>query len=413
MDHSELGLLESLVDILHHDEGSRQDFLDHALSSAIRLTASEYGYIFFYSEDSEEFVISSWSREAMQACAVMKPQTRYQLSKTGIWGEAVRQRKPIVINDFQAENPLKKGYPSGHVRLTRFLTVPVFSSKRIVAVVGVANRADEYTDDDISKLSLLMDAVWKGTVLRDTEQKLQKTNELLTQKDLIFNLFLEHSPVYVFFKDEEMRSLYLSRNFEQMIGRPLSELIGKNMFELFPSDFAMKMVNDDKQIAAAGKPTMLEESLDGREYVTIKFPILRDSQPPMLAGFTIDVTEDRRNKEELRKAALEWQTTFDASSDAIFILDETGVIRRYNRRAKEVFKISGSGAVGRFCREITHGTTAPLGGCAVEKARKSGHRESTELELDGHWYTITADPILAEPDTLTGFVYTVIDITDR
>jgi GAF domain-containing protein len=53
----------------------------------------------------------------MAECAVAKPPTCYELDKTGIWGEAVRQRRPIIVNDFQAAHPLKKGCPEGHVQL--------------------------------------------------------------------------------------------------------------------------------------------------------------------------------------------------------------------------------------------------------------------------------------------------------
>lgn len=48
----------------------------------------------------------------MPACTVANPSTIYKLEKTGIWGEAVRQRRPIMVNDFDAPEPLKKGYSS-------------------------------------------------------------------------------------------------------------------------------------------------------------------------------------------------------------------------------------------------------------------------------------------------------------
>lgn len=58
----------------------------------------------------------------------------------GLWGEVVRQRAPIIVNDYHASNQLKKGYPEGHVMIRNFLSVPVFQEGRIVAVVGAANK---------------------------------------------------------------------------------------------------------------------------------------------------------------------------------------------------------------------------------------------------------------------------------
>ncbi|NJD38729.1 MAG: HAMP domain-containing protein [Geobacter sp.] len=153
--------LKSLVTLFQHPSDTIQEFLDNALDEAIRLTKSQVGYIYFYHEDRQEFELNSWSKEVMQQCSVTNPQTRYHLDKTGIWGEAVRQRKPIIINDLTAENPLKKGYPEGHVHLSRFMTVPVFSQGALVAVVGVANKISEYNQTDLLQLTLLMDSVWQ------------------------------------------------------------------------------------------------------------------------------------------------------------------------------------------------------------------------------------------------------------
>jgi GAF domain-containing protein len=86
--------LQSLVAILQYPAQSLQDLLDHALEEALRLTSSRLGYIYHYDEATREFILHSWSRSAMAACAITQPQTRYQLDRTGLWGEAVRQRRP-------------------------------------------------------------------------------------------------------------------------------------------------------------------------------------------------------------------------------------------------------------------------------------------------------------------------------
>jgi PAS domain S-box-containing protein len=153
--------LQSLVSILQHRFDSVQNFLDYALDEAISLTGSKIGYIYFYHEDRREFVLNTWSKDVMKECTITKPQTCYELNKTGIWGEAVRQGKEIIVNNFQAAHPLKKGYPEGHAKLYKYMTVPVFSGYKIVAVVGVANKAADYNDTDVLQLTLLMDSVWK------------------------------------------------------------------------------------------------------------------------------------------------------------------------------------------------------------------------------------------------------------
>ena len=126
--HNEVRL-KRLVDILQHPAHSVQAFLDYALNQAILLTGSAIGYIYYYNENNKEFILNSWSRDVMAECAVADPQSCYALDKTGFWGEAVRQRKPIIANDFQAAHPLKKGYPEGHIPVSyTHLTLPTIYS---------------------------------------------------------------------------------------------------------------------------------------------------------------------------------------------------------------------------------------------------------------------------------------------
>ena len=120
--------------------------------------------------------------------------------------------------------------------------------------------------------------------------------------DEIFKQFLEHSPIYVFFKDDNTRSLILSRNFEGMIGKRMDELIGKTMDELFPSELAKKMVEDDLQILRNGKKIEIEEEFNNRHYSTVKFPIQVGGKPRFLAGFTIDTTERKLANEALKNS---------------------------------------------------------------------------------------------------------------
>jgi PAS domain S-box-containing protein len=173
--------LQSLFNISQHKAESTQELLDFALHEAITLTASKVGYIYFYEEEERVFVLNSWSRDVMKECSILKPQTAYELEKTGLWGEAVRGRRPLIVNDFQAPNPLKKGYPQGHVELFRFMTIPVLSEDRIVAVVGVANKESDYDEADVRQLSLLMDSVWSVTERKRSEEALRETNRQLQE----------------------------------------------------------------------------------------------------------------------------------------------------------------------------------------------------------------------------------------
>ena len=163
---------------------------------------------------------------------------------------------------------------------------------------------------------LLIAIVWHYLSLMRLNRRLQNSLEkqkasekALGEAEAIFNQFLDHSPIYVFFKDENISAVKLSKNYEQMLGMPIDAIIGKTMDELFPSDLAKSMIEDDKKILREGKTIEVMEELGGRTYSTIKFPIVVEGKPKFLAGFTMDITERKRleearieNEGRLRKA---------------------------------------------------------------------------------------------------------------
>lgn len=182
--------LESLLKVTQLQTSSVQELLDFALSEAVDLTQSKIGYIYFYNDEKKQFILNTWSKEVMKECAVLEPKTVYDLDQTGCWGEAVRQRKPIIINDYAADNPLKRGTPEGHVQLHNFLTIPMIFDGKIVAVAGVANKNGDYNESDIRQLTLLMDNVWKISERLVLIRELQEAKEKAEESDRLKSAFL-------------------------------------------------------------------------------------------------------------------------------------------------------------------------------------------------------------------------------
>jgi hypothetical protein len=58
---------------------------------------------------------------------------------------------------------------------------------------------------------------------------------------------------------------------------------------------------DDLKILNGKEVIDVEEELGGRNYETVKFPIRKDGEPFMLAGFTVDVTNRHKSDSLLQK----------------------------------------------------------------------------------------------------------------
>jgi PAS domain S-box-containing protein len=123
---------------------------------------------------------------------------------------------------------------------------------------------------------------------------------------------------------------------------------------------------------------------------------------------------DRREKEQnLARAAQEWQLTFDATNDVIWILDNDHHVLRSNRAAERFFQRPCGEILGKHCWEIVHGTKEPIPECPVLRVQTSLRRESVELPVGKVWFEVTVDPFLDGAGQYSGCVHIISDITGR
>lgn len=160
-----------------------RDLMAYAVEGAGAVTASPLGYLAFLNRDETELSMYAWSKTAMEECSMREKPIVYPVEKTGLWGEAVRKRSPVITNDYAAPNPEKKGYPDGHPQIIRHMNVPILDGDHIVIVAGVANKSSDYTDHDVHQLTLLMQGLWQVLKRRRTEEELQAAYEQITASE--------------------------------------------------------------------------------------------------------------------------------------------------------------------------------------------------------------------------------------
>ncbi|MCE5323014.1 PAS domain S-box protein [bacterium] len=174
--------LQTLLELSQMTDATLQEICDFALQEAINLTKSKIGYLAFANEDETVLNMFAWSQSAREQCNIPDKPTVYPVEHTGLWGEAIRQRKAIITNDYSAPNPYKKGLPEGHITVKSHMNVPVFDGEKIVAVAGVGNKDEAYDESDIRQLTLLMDGMWK--LLQRHQVERQRREEEYNRRQL-------------------------------------------------------------------------------------------------------------------------------------------------------------------------------------------------------------------------------------
>lgn len=115
----------------------------------------------------------------------------------------------------------------------------------------------------------------------------------------------------------------------------------------------------------------------------------------------------------LEHAVEEWDVTFNAMSDAVFILSTQYGIVKCNYAAEALIGKKREDIIGKCCYNIMHETTAPIVECPHQKMLKSRHRETTILNYNDKIVEVNVDPIFNKNHELTGSVHTMRDITER
>lgn len=332
--------LEGLLRISQHRAGSIQELLDFALDEAITLTGSKIGYIYHYNETKKEFTLDTWSKDVMKQCTIAEQQTIYQLEKTGIWGEAVRQAKPIIVNDFHAPNPLKKGYPEGHSPLYRFLTVPVLSDGHIVGVVGVANKETDYDGSDVTQLTLLMDTAWKIADRKRAEEALRESKNDLDRAQAV-----AHSGSWRL--DVKNNKLTWSDEAYRIFGVPIGTGLTYEMFLTYIHPDDRQYVDTNWKAALAGEKYDIEHRIvvAGQiKWVRERAELEFEQDGSLLGGFgtVTDITARKEAEATLLREKNFSDTTIDSLPGVFYLFNEQGRFLRWNKNFEKVTEYSSS-----------------------------------------------------------------------
>ncbi|MEW5903252.1 MAG: HD domain-containing phosphohydrolase [Pseudomonadota bacterium] len=157
----------------------------------------------------------------------------------------------------------------------------------------------------------------------------REVEQLLIESQQLLLAFIARSPIYAFIKEvspEESRVLAASDNYIDMIGIHGKEMVGKTMAQLFPPDFAAKITSDDWHTASTGEVLHLEEELNDRSYLTIKFPIPQ-GEKIRLAGYTIDITERKQRERELQRVNRALRAISAGNQTLIHATDENTLLQ--------------------------------------------------------------------------------------
>jgi PAS domain S-box-containing protein len=193
------------------------------------------------------------------------------------------------------------------------------------------------SDSSVQELDAAGQPVGSMGILQDITERKQAEAELAYERDLLRTL-LDHSPDYIYFKDSQSRFIKASSAMVSQLGvASLVDVLGKSDFDFFAEAHARPAFADEQEIIRTGVPVIdkveREVKKDGRVTwaLTTKMPF-RNNAGEIIGTFGVskNITAIKETEAQLIESRQFLQSTLDALSAHIAILDETGTVIAVN-----------------------------------------------------------------------------------
>lgn len=289
--------LEALVRLNQMTGASLEELADFVLEEGIKLTKSEMGFLGFMDDSERNLIIHAWSRDALAQCSVVERHIHFPVEVSGLWGDVIRHRNPVIINDYSMPHPQKRGYPEGHVPIYRFICVPAFEGPKIVAVVGMANKELDYDESDIRQLKLFLEGIWRIMQRKQAE-------ETLLESERRYRTLFESAPAGIVLSTYEGRVLAANDATLRMVGFLREDLERINTETLFfdPADRVRLL----EILRTRGLVQGLEMKLKRKDgtpfYANLTLTSFGLGGKDVILTVIDDISEQRRAKEALLRS---------------------------------------------------------------------------------------------------------------
>ncbi len=157
------------------------EVMQMALDEIEDLTSSSISFYHLVNEDQSTLALQAWSTRTKETfCHANVTEQHYEIEKAGVWVDSIRERKPVIHNNFSALTH-RKGMPDGHAEVVRELVVPIFQKEKIVAILGVGNKQTDYNQQDVELVEFMCSLIWSIVSQKQLNEQVHQLNQKLEQ----------------------------------------------------------------------------------------------------------------------------------------------------------------------------------------------------------------------------------------
>lgn len=283
---------------------SLEKLCDRILKGLVTTLGFDLGTIRLYDEETQMLTLyaSVGIEEGGTPKSVHKDDPNFLVARTA------RTLSPLFTPDIeQSPESQDRMARAKEFKIRSLIFWPIIGSdQNLLGVINIAaHEAKPLGQEDRTVFATI--AGMFSTILerRSAEQELQESQER-------FIAFADNMPGPVYIKDDLSKVLFINRYMRDMAPTPARDnWEGKSNIDLFREERADVLTEEDQRVLKEGPLDRVHRTVrDGkiRTFRTHKFPILREGKPPLVGGFSIDITEqiEAQNQREMAKARAEF-----------------------------------------------------------------------------------------------------------
>lgn len=237
---------------------------------------------------------------------------------------------------------------------------------------------------------------------------------LLKDPKKILRILLDSTPESIFSVDRDGRILIANQEAARRVKKNKDELIGMNLYTLFPKEVADKRKEAIEYVFEKGESLTLEDERDGRYFRSHIVPVFDEGgfvEQVLIVAF--DITERKKIERQLETERAQLLSIFDSIDEIIYVSDiDTYEVIYANEFLK---RILGKDPVGKVCYVEFQGLDHPCDFCTNDIIKElSGRPYKWEYynPILKRYYEIT-DRLIKWPDGRDVRFELAIDITER
>lgn len=212
-------VLESRLRLIEYAHThSLDELLQETLDEVEALTGSQIGFFHFLEPDQRNIWLRAWSTNTIRnMCTLDSKGSHYDLNLAGVWADCVRERRPVIHNDY-ASLPHRKGLPEGHAPVQREMSVPIMQDGNVVAILGMGNKEKDYTEADVEIVMTFADFAWDIIKDKQVEYALRASEEK-------FRTLVDWTYDWELWLDPQGHVIYNSPSCERITGYMQDEFV--------------------------------------------------------------------------------------------------------------------------------------------------------------------------------------------